>query len=85
MMSWNIIEKFLCIKFINVIEIKSCNNKDFELVFFFIYNSGVVFVIGSFCVNFGKKCFFGEVFWEVRELDINNINMVIDIRRFGLY
>ncbi|XP_023487811.2 serine/threonine-protein kinase greatwall isoform X1 [Equus caballus] len=85
MMSWNTIEKPLCTKSTNAIETKSCNNKDLELALSPIHNSGVVPATGSSCVNLGKKCFSGEVSWEARELDINNINMATDTRRSGLH
>ncbi|XP_040307077.1 serine/threonine-protein kinase greatwall isoform X3 [Herpailurus yagouaroundi] len=78
MMSWNIIEKPLCTKSTNAIETKGFNKKDLELALSPIHNSGTIPATGNSCVNPTKKCFPGEVSWEARELDINNINMATD-------
>ncbi|XP_045322617.1 serine/threonine-protein kinase greatwall isoform X3 [Leopardus geoffroyi] len=78
MMSWNIIEKPLCTKSTNAIETKGFNKKDLELALSPIHNSGTIPATGNSCVNPAKKCFPGEVSWEARELDINNINMATD-------
>ncbi|XP_019320829.1 serine/threonine-protein kinase greatwall isoform X3 [Panthera pardus] len=78
MMSWNIIEKPLCTKSTNAIETKGFNKKDLELALSPIHNSGTIPATGNSGVNPAKKCFSGEVSWEARELDINNINMATD-------
>ncbi|XP_058537620.1 serine/threonine-protein kinase greatwall isoform X3 [Neofelis nebulosa] len=78
MMSWNIIEKPLCTKSTNAIETKGFNKKDLELALSPIHNSGAIPATGNSGVNPAKKCFSGEVSWEARELDINNINMATD-------
>ncbi|XP_008577688.1 PREDICTED: serine/threonine-protein kinase greatwall [Galeopterus variegatus] len=83
-MSWNTVEK-LCEKPTDAIETKSFNKKDLELVLSPIHNSSANPTTGISCVNLAKKCFSGEVSWEARELDINNINMATDTRQPGFY
>nr|E2RJI4.1 RecName: Full=Serine/threonine-protein kinase greatwall; Short=GW; Short=GWL; AltName: Full=Microtubule-associated serine/threonine-protein kinase-like; Short=MAST-L [Canis lupus familiaris] len=80
-MSWNIIEKSSCTKSTDAIETKGFNKKDFELTLSPIHNSSIIPATGSSCVNLAKKCFPGEVSWEARELDINNVNVATDTTR----
>nr|XP_019604663.1 PREDICTED: serine/threonine-protein kinase greatwall isoform X2 [Rhinolophus sinicus] len=84
-MSWNIIEKLSCTKSANAIETKSFSEKDLELALSPIQNSSAISATGSSCVNFAKECFSGEVSWQARELDINNINMATDTRQSGFH
>ncbi|XP_062956507.1 serine/threonine-protein kinase greatwall isoform X1 [Cynocephalus volans] len=83
-MSWNTVEK-LCEKPTDAIETASFNKKDLELVLSPIHNSSANPTTGLSCVNLAKKCFSGEVSWEARKLDINNINMATDTRQPGFY
>ncbi|XP_077628594.1 serine/threonine-protein kinase greatwall isoform X2 [Crocuta crocuta] len=78
MTSWNITEKPLCTESTNAIETKGFNKKDLELALSPIHDSGTIPATRSSCVNPAKECFPGEVSWEARELDINNINMATD-------
>ncbi|KAL2761380.1 serine/threonine-protein kinase greatwall isoform 1, partial [Daubentonia madagascariensis] len=80
MMSLNTVEK-LCATSTNAIETKSFNKNDLELALSPIHNSSAIPAAGSSCVNLAKKCFSGEVSWEARELDVNNINMATDTRQ----
>ncbi|XP_032956705.1 serine/threonine-protein kinase greatwall isoform X4 [Rhinolophus ferrumequinum] len=84
-MNWNIIEKLSCTKSANAIETKSFSEKDLELALSPIQNSSAIRATGSSCVNFAKECFSGEVSWQARELDINNINMATDTRQSGFH
>ncbi|XP_025869384.2 serine/threonine-protein kinase greatwall [Vulpes vulpes] len=84
-MSWNIIEKPSCTKSTDAIETKGFNKKDFELTLSPIRNSSIIPATGSSCVNLAKKCFPGEVSWEARELDINNVNVATDTTRCGFH
>lgn len=84
-MNWNIIEKLSCTKSANAIETKSFSEKDLELALFPIQNSSAIRATESSCVNFAKECFSGEVSWQARELDINNIHMATDTRQSGFH
>ncbi|XP_005386927.1 PREDICTED: serine/threonine-protein kinase greatwall isoform X2 [Chinchilla lanigera] len=77
MMTWNPMEK-LCTKSANDIKTKSCHKKHLELALSPIDNSSAIPSTGGPCVNLAKKCFSGEVSWEARELDVNNVNMAPD-------
>ncbi|XP_054551160.1 serine/threonine-protein kinase greatwall-like isoform X2 [Talpa occidentalis] len=78
-MSWNTVEKPLCIKSTNSIETKSFNETDPELVLSPIHNSTAIPATGSSCENLSKNCLSEEVSWEKRELDLSN--MVTDTRQ----
>ncbi|OBS74061.1 hypothetical protein A6R68_15401, partial [Neotoma lepida] len=80
MMSWNAVE-MLCAKSTNAIETKT----DLELVLSPIHDSSAVPATGSNHVNLPRKCFSEEISCEVRELDINNENMIIDMRQSGFH
>ncbi|XP_021542826.1 serine/threonine-protein kinase greatwall isoform X5 [Neomonachus schauinslandi] len=84
-MSWNIIEKPSCTKSTDSIETKDFNKKDLELVLSPIHNSSTIPETGSSCVNLAKKCFPGEVSWEAKELDINNIHVATDTAQSGFH
>ncbi|XP_045389255.1 serine/threonine-protein kinase greatwall [Lemur catta] len=79
-MSSNTVEK-LCATSTNAIETKSFYKKDLELTLSPIHDSSAIPATGSSCVNLAKKCFSGEVSWEARELDVNNINTATDTRQ----
>ncbi|KAG8504697.1 Serine/threonine-protein kinase greatwall, partial [Galemys pyrenaicus] len=79
MMSWNTVEKPLCIKSTNSIETKSFNETDLELALSPIHNSSAIPSTGSTCGNLAKNCLSEEVSWETRELDLSN--MVTDTRQ----
>ncbi|XP_012510307.1 PREDICTED: serine/threonine-protein kinase greatwall [Propithecus coquereli] len=78
--SSNTVEK-LCATSTNAIETKSFHKKDLELTLSPIHDSSAIPAAGSSCVNLAKKCFSGEVSWEARELDVNNINTATDTRQ----
>ncbi|XP_019828673.2 serine/threonine-protein kinase greatwall isoform X1 [Bos indicus] len=82
MMSWNTVEKPLCTKSVDAMETKSFNERDLELALSPIHNSSVVPATGNSYVNLAKKCSSGEVSWEARELDVNNINMTADTSQY---
>ncbi|XP_035577816.1 serine/threonine-protein kinase greatwall-like isoform X4 [Zalophus californianus] len=84
-MSWNIIEKPSCTKSTDSIETKGFDKKDLELAVSPIHNSSAVPETGSSCVNLAKKCFPGEVSWEAKELDINNIHVATDTAQSGFH
>lgn len=84
-MSWNIIEKPSCTKSTDSIETKDFNKKDLELALSPIHNSSTIPETGSSCVNLAKKCFPGEVSWEAKELDINNIHVATDTAQSGFH
>ncbi|XP_008062731.1 serine/threonine-protein kinase greatwall isoform X1 [Carlito syrichta] len=84
MMSWNTVEK-LCAKSTNTIETKSFNKKDLELAVSPIHSSSAIPAPGSSYINLGKKCSSGEVSWEARELDLNNISMAMVTKQSGFY
>ncbi|XP_031532240.2 serine/threonine-protein kinase greatwall isoform X2 [Vicugna pacos] len=84
-MSWNIIEKPLCTKSTSAIETKSFHTEDLELALSPIQNSSGIPATGSSCVNPAEKCSSGEVSWEARELDRNNINVAADASQSGFH
>lgn len=84
-MSWNIIEKPSCTNSRDAIETKGFNKKDLELAVSPIRNSSTIPEPGSSCVNLAKKCFPGEVSWEARELNINNIHVATDTAQSGFH
>uniref|UniRef100_G1L510 Serine/threonine-protein kinase greatwall n=1 Tax=Ailuropoda melanoleuca TaxID=9646 RepID=G1L510_AILME len=84
-MSWNIIEKPSCTDSRDAIETKGFNKKDLELALSPIHNSSTIPETGRSCVNLAKKGFPGEVSWEARELDINNIHVATDTAQSGFH
>ncbi|KAM6162071.1 serine/threonine-protein kinase greatwall isoform 2-T2 [Erethizon dorsatum] len=82
MMSWNAMEK-LCTKSANDIKTISFHKKDIELALSPIHNSNAIPTTGGSCVNLTKKCCSGEVPWEARELDVNNMNMAPNTGQSG--
>ncbi|XP_016074908.1 PREDICTED: serine/threonine-protein kinase greatwall isoform X2 [Miniopterus natalensis] len=85
MIRWDTVEKPLCTKATNAIETKSFSKKDLELALSPIQNSGAIPASGSSCANHAKKCFSGQVSWEARELDINNVNTAADTTQPGFH
>ncbi|XP_004691382.1 PREDICTED: serine/threonine-protein kinase greatwall isoform X2 [Condylura cristata] len=78
-MSWNTVEKPLCIKSTNSIETKSFTDTDLELALSPIHNSSAIPASGSSCENLAKNCLSEEVSWETRELDLSH--MATDTRQ----
>ncbi|KAL6087551.1 hypothetical protein STEG23_028142, partial [Scotinomys teguina] len=78
MMSWNT-DEMLCAKSTDATETKT----DLELVFSPIHDSSNIPATGSNHVNLPRKCFSKESTCEVRELDINNEDMIIDMGPSG--
>ncbi|XP_061037607.1 serine/threonine-protein kinase greatwall isoform X5 [Eubalaena glacialis] len=83
MMSCNTVEKPLCTKSTNAMETKSFNKRDLELAVSPIHNSSADPATGNSCGNLAGKCSSGEVSWEARELDVNNIHLAADTSQSG--
>lgn len=84
MMSWSAMEK-PCTKSTDDIKTKSFYKKDLELALSPIHKSNAIPTTGGSCVNPAKKCFFGEVSWKARELDVNTVNMAPDTGQSGFH
>uniref|UniRef100_A0A8D1UKE9 Serine/threonine-protein kinase greatwall n=1 Tax=Sus scrofa TaxID=9823 RepID=A0A8D1UKE9_PIG len=80
-MSWNTAEKPSCTHSTNAAESKSFNKRDFELALSPIHNSSAIPAPGNSSVNLAKESSSGNVSWEARELDINNINVAAGTRQ----
>ncbi|KAB0406345.1 hypothetical protein E2I00_009102, partial [Balaenoptera physalus] len=85
MMSCNTVEKPLCTKSTNAMETKSFNKRDLELAVSPIHNSSADPAAGNSCGNLAGKCSSGEVSWEARELDVNNIHLAADTSQSGYH
>lgn len=85
MMSWNTVEKPLGTKSTNATETKSFNKRDRELAVSPIHNSSADPATGNSCGNLAEKCSSGEVSWEARELDVNNIHLAADTSQSGYH
>ncbi|MBW00969.1 Serine/threonine-protein kinase greatwall, partial [Eschrichtius robustus] len=85
MMSCNTVEKPLCTKSTNAMETKSFNKRDLELAVSPIHNSSADPATGNSCGNLAEKCSSGEVSWEARELDVNNIHLAADTSQSGYH
>uniref|UniRef100_A0A8C9E7P7 Serine/threonine-protein kinase greatwall n=1 Tax=Phocoena sinus TaxID=42100 RepID=A0A8C9E7P7_PHOSS len=85
MMSWNTVEKPLGTKSTNAMETKSFNKRDRELAVSPIHNSSADPATGNSCGNLAEKCSSGEVSWEARELNVNNIHLAADTSQSGYH
>ncbi|XP_033295141.1 serine/threonine-protein kinase greatwall isoform X3 [Orcinus orca] len=81
----NTVEKPLGTKSTNAMETKSFNKRDRELAVSPIHNSSADPATGNSCGNLAEKCSSGEVSWEARELDVNNIHLAADTSQSGYH
>lgn len=78
MMSWNAVE-MLYAKSTDATETKT----DLELALSPIHDSSAIPATGSHHLNLPRKCFSEEISCEARDLDINDENMITDMRQSG--
>nr|XP_042133919.1 serine/threonine-protein kinase greatwall isoform X2 [Peromyscus maniculatus bairdii] len=78
MMSWNAVE-MLYAKSSDATETKT----DLELALSPIHDSSAIPATGSHHLNLPRKCFSEEISCEARDLDINDENMITDMRQSG--